>query len=97
MAADVVTGSRPLVGARAALAVTRWTVSQGARRTWARLTEAGAQTVSRVEPGYAQEVHRHVLDRLAPSRAEQLETLTEAVLTPLRPSCGRALPPRTSG
>jgi len=77
--------------------ITRSSDPEDARRTLARLTEAGAQMVHRVEPGYAREVRRHVFDLLDPSRAEQLEDLTEAVLTPLHPDCVRALPPRTSG
>ncbi|MFJ3440667.1 MarR family winged helix-turn-helix transcriptional regulator [Streptomyces sp. NPDC086081] len=75
--------------------ITRSSDPYDARRTLARLTEAGAQMVRRTEPGYAREVHRHVFARLDPREAEQLEDLTEAILTPLREDCVQLLPART--
>jgi DNA-binding MarR family transcriptional regulator len=72
--------------------ITRTTDPADARRTLARLTEAGAELVAQVEPGYAQEVRRHVFEPLGTWGARQLEDLTEALLTPLRPDCVAALP-----
>ncbi|WP_211265653.1 MarR family winged helix-turn-helix transcriptional regulator [Actinacidiphila oryziradicis] len=76
--------------------ITRSSDPDDARRTLARLTEMGAQVVSRTEPGYAEEVRRHVFGHLDPQQAEQLEDLTEAMLTPLRQDCVQLLPARTS-
>lgn len=64
-----------------------------ARRTLAHLTEAGALLVDDIEPAYAAEVRRLVFDHLQQQEVEQLESLTEAILTPLRGECVAALPP----
>ena len=77
--------------------ITRSSDPDDARRTLARLTEMGSQVVARTDPGYAEEVRRHVFDHLHHHQAEQLEHLAEAVLTPLRPDCVQLLPPRVSG
>lgn len=75
--------------------ITRSSDPDDARRTLARLTGTGAQVVSRTEPGYAEEVRRHVFVHLDPRQAEQLEDLAEAILTPLHQDCVRFLPART--
>jgi len=64
-----------------------------ARRTLARLTEDGARLVEETEPAYVAEVRRHVFDHLQQQEVDQLETLTEAILTPLRGDCVAALTP----
>ena len=73
---------------------TRSSDPRDARRTLARLTETGEQLVARVEPGYAAEVRQRVFDQLGAGQAEQLEDLTEAVLTALHPECVEVLPAR---
>lgn len=65
--------------------ITRSSDRDDARRTLALLTEPGARIVNRVEPGYAQEIQRCVFDVLDPVQAEQLEGLSEAILTSLHP------------
>ncbi|MDV6303577.1 MULTISPECIES: MarR family winged helix-turn-helix transcriptional regulator [Rhodococcus] len=76
--------------------VTRRSDSEDARRTLARLTDAGSQAVDRIEPGYVQQVRRRVFEHLGPGRIDQLEQLAEAILTPLRQDCVHLLPSRTS-
>lgn len=65
---------------------TRSSDRDDARRTLAHLTEAGARIVSCVEPGYVEEIRRCIFDVLSPAQAQQLEGLTKAVLTSLRPA-----------
>jgi DNA-binding MarR family transcriptional regulator len=76
--------------------LTRASDPDDARRTLARLTPAGAELVERIEPAYAAEVRRHVFDRLQPQEREQLEDLSEAILTPLRGDCVAVLPARSA-
>ena len=76
--------------------ITRSSDPDDARRTLARLTETGAQLASRIEPGYAEQVRRHVFDRLDVRQAEQLEDLAEAMLTSLHPDCLQIMPERTA-
>ena len=76
--------------------LTRSTDLADARKTLARLTDAGALIVEETEPAYVAEVRRHVFDRLDQQAIEQLETLTETILTPLRSDCVAVLPPRNS-
>lgn len=66
-----------------------------ARRTLARLTEAGARVVAEVEPGYAAQIRARVFDLLESQQVEQLEDAAEAILTPLRGECVELLAPRT--
>jgi DNA-binding MarR family transcriptional regulator len=75
--------------------ITRSSDPHDARRTLARLTETGAQLLDRVEPGYAEQVRRHVFDRLDARQTESLEDLAEAVLTSLHPDCLEIMPVRT--
>ena len=75
--------------------ITRSNDPDDARRTLARLTDTGAQLLDRVEPGYAEQVRRHVFDRLDGRQAEQLEDVAEAVLTSLHPDCLAIMPART--
>lgn len=67
-----------------------------ARKTRARLTQAGASLVAEVEPGYAAEVRARVFALLDNRQTEQLEDLAEAILTPLRSECIDLLPPRAA-
>lgn len=76
--------------------IIRSTDPEDARRTLARLTDAGAQVVDHTEPGYADQIRRHVFNHLDTSQARQLEEVTEALLSPLRPDCVQLLPPRSS-
>lgn len=66
-----------------------------ARRTLARLTQAGAILLGEVEPGYVAQVRARVFDLLDNRQREQLEDLAEAILTPLRRECVELLPPRS--
>lgn len=66
-----------------------------ARRTLARLTQAGARLLAEVEPGYVAEVRTRVFELLEDGQLEQLEDLAEAILTPLRAECVDLLPPRS--
>lgn len=66
-----------------------------ARRTLARLTQAGARLVNEVEPGYAAQIRSRVFDLLEGQQLEQLERAAEAILTPLRGDCVDLLPPRS--
>lgn len=66
-----------------------------ARRTLARLTQSGARLLTEVEPGYAAEVRARVFELLDDQQLDQLEDLSEAILTPLRSDCIDLLPPRT--
>lgn len=66
-----------------------------ARRTLARLTEAGARLVAEVEPGYAAQIRARVFDLLGDHQRQQLEDVAEAILTPLRGDCVDLLPPRS--
>ncbi|WP_150307535.1 MarR family winged helix-turn-helix transcriptional regulator [Planctomonas psychrotolerans] len=66
-----------------------------ARKTLARLTQAGALLLAEVEPGYVAEVRARVFELLEDRQLEQLEDLAEAILTPLRSECVNLLPPRT--
>jgi DNA-binding MarR family transcriptional regulator len=75
--------------------ITRSTDPRDARRTLARLTDAGAEVVERTEPGYAAQVRELIYGHLTAAQARQLEDITEAVLTPLRADCVHLLPPRT--
>lgn len=65
-----------------------------ARKVLARLTDAGAQVVSDIAPGYVAQIRNHIFSRLTPAQAHQLEDITEALLTPLRADCVALLPPR---
>ncbi|MFD3685897.1 MarR family winged helix-turn-helix transcriptional regulator [Nocardiopsis sp. NPDC058631] len=76
--------------------ITRSSDPSDARRTLARLTASGADVVADTEPGYAAEVRSHVFGHLTSAQAQQLEDITEAVLTPLRADCVGLLPPRAS-
>ncbi len=75
--------------------ITRGSDPDDARRTLARLTEAGAKIVAATEPGYAAQVRHHLFANLTPEQARQMEDIAEAVMTPLRQDCVRLLPPRT--
>lgn len=75
--------------------ITRSTDPRDARRTLARMTDAGAAIVAATEPGYAAEVRARVFRHLSPAQAHQLEDIAEAVLTPLRQDCVALLPPRS--
>jgi DNA-binding MarR family transcriptional regulator len=74
--------------------LTRSTEPTDARKTLARLTQAGARLVDEVEPGYVAEVRTRVFELLENRQLEQLEDLAEAILTPLRSECVDLLPPR---
>lgn len=76
--------------------ITRSSDPSDARRTLARLTDPGADVVADTEPGYAAAVRNIVFRHLTPAQAQQLEDITEAVLTPLRADCVELLPPRAS-
>ncbi|WP_130178501.1 MarR family winged helix-turn-helix transcriptional regulator [Cryobacterium sp. SO1] len=76
--------------------ITRSSDPRDARRTLARLTDAGAGVVAETEPGYCAEVRRTVFAHLTPAQATGLEDIAEAVLTPLREDCVSVLPPRAS-
>ncbi|MBQ1082470.1 MarR family winged helix-turn-helix transcriptional regulator [Nocardiopsis sp. B62] len=76
--------------------ITRSSDPADARRTLARLTDAGADVVAATEPGYASQVRDHLFAHLTTEQSEQLEDITEAVLTPLRADCVELLPPRAS-
>ncbi|WP_343902252.1 MarR family winged helix-turn-helix transcriptional regulator [Arthrobacter rhombi] len=65
-----------------------------ARKTLARLTPEGASLLDQVEPGYVAEVRARVFELLDHQQLNQLEDLTEAILTPLRSECIGLLPPR---
>ncbi|PPB48677.1 MarR family transcriptional regulator [Arthrobacter pityocampae] len=67
-----------------------------ARKTLARLTPAGAELLAEVEPGYVAEVRARVFELLEDRQLEQLEDVTETILTPLRSECVTLLPPRTT-
>jgi DNA-binding MarR family transcriptional regulator len=75
--------------------LTRSSDPADARRTLARLTEAGARLVAEVEPGYAAQIRARVFDLLGDRQREQLEDVAEAILTPLRGDCVDLLPPRS--
>lgn len=67
-----------------------------ARKTLARLTEAGARVVEEIEPGYAEELRCQVFEHLTPEQGEQLEDIAEAILGPLRSDCLAVIPPRVA-
>lgn len=67
-----------------------------ARRTLARLTKSGAALIDEIEPGYAAQLREHVFGLLSSREVDQLEQLTEKVLTPLRAECIELLPPRAA-
>lgn len=67
-----------------------------ARKTLARLTDAGALIVEETEPAYVAEVRRHVFDHLDQQAIIQLETLAETILMPLRSGCVSVLQPGNS-
>lgn len=67
-----------------------------ARRTLARLTDAGARIVEKIEPAYAAEVRRCVFDHLQQQDVDHLEDIAEAILTPLHSDCVASLPPRSA-
>jgi DNA-binding MarR family transcriptional regulator len=75
--------------------ITRSSDPNDARRTLARLTDAGADVVTETEPGYCAEVRRLLFGNLTAEQTHGLEDIAEAVLTPLREDCVRLLPPRT--
>lgn len=67
-----------------------------ARKTLARLTHSGARLLSQVEPGYVAEVRARVFELLEHRQLDQLEDISEAILTPLRGECVDLLPPRSA-
>lgn len=75
--------------------LTRSSDPADARRTLARLTEAGARLVAEVEPGYAEQIRARVFDLLGEHQRQQLEDVAEVILTPLRGDCVDLLPPRS--
>lgn len=75
--------------------LTRTSDPADARRTFARLTNEGAELVDKTEPAYVAEVRRCVFDQLEQHGAEHLEDLAEAILLPLRSDCVANLPPRS--
>ncbi|WP_105033184.1 MarR family winged helix-turn-helix transcriptional regulator [Arthrobacter ruber] len=76
--------------------LTRSADPSDARKTLARLTQAGALLLAEVEPGYVAEVRARVFGLLDDRQLEQLEDLAEAILTPLRGECVSLLPPRST-
>lgn len=67
-----------------------------ARRTLARLTEPGVILLRDVDPGYIAEVRARVFELLEGEQVDQLEDLSEAILTPIRGECVALLPPRSA-